>query len=495
MKFNIRQDTLKLLDTMNLEDRKKNFLKKAKEKWGDRFSYDLSNYDTDRSTISITDNETGEIFEFQPRNHLRTVTGKPTQTERGQKRSYNQNKFISTVKEKFGDQLDLSEAIYNGSGGLVIVTCRIHGNRYRTRASLLMHGHSGCPNCAIQNMKDSSYTRKVNWDDPEVIERLQELVNSRKTFTEIGEIFEVSGHQIGVIISKYNINVPDFRAEDNKKFVELVESGKYYLSELADIYNTSYECIWQRVKTLGLKNYKTREIFNPEQLDEKMIRHRLLNGESVLSIAESLGITRDKVQKSMDYYGIGYKDAREQIDLDLVNKIKAELLVDSTATYRSVGDSLGISESRVRDLSDRFDISFPIASRSNGEKFVEKYLKENNIDFIAQLKVNSPGIGRNSDIVRIDFVIPDKKIWIEYNGGQHYEFKKHFHGTVEEFEKQVRRDNNVRQYCLDNNIVLLEVPYVLDDFDSISEFLNKTIIEGIDPNSIIDYKSLYKYEM
>lgn len=51
------------------------------------------------------------------------------------------------------------------------------------------------------------------------------------------------------------------------------------------------------------------------------------------------------------------------------------------------------------------------------------------------------------------------KIAIEYQGYQHYIFPNFFQKTLEEHEKAKQRDNNKRQYCLLNNIQLIEIPY------------------------------------
>ena len=51
-----------------------------------------------------------------------------------------------------------------------------------------------------------------------------------------------------------------------------------------------------------------------------------------------------------------------------------------------------------------------------------------------------------------------KIIYIEYNGIQHYK-PVEFFGGEEKFRKQVERDNNLRQYCKENNIRLLEYSY------------------------------------
>lgn len=75
-------------------------------------------------------------------------------------------------------------------------------------------------------------------------------------------------------------------------------------------------------------------------------------------------------------------------------------------------------------------------------------------------------IAKNSNLVIVDFVVnlPNKTLYIEYNGIQHYQYVPYFHrGGEIDFEKQLRRDSLLRDYCLEHNIELLEIPYNLSD--------------------------------
>lgn len=133
------------------------------------------------------------------------------------------------------------------------------------------------------------------------------------------------------------------------------------------------------------------------------------------------------------------------------------------------------------------------SNRSRGEILVGRWLSKNNIiakreNYIKEIKKISAGI-------RVDFSIiyNGRPVWIEYNGIQHYRNDFRFYKrTDEEFENQRKRDQDLRDYCRSNNIALVEIPYTLKTYAEISDFLNKVIVEGKEPTSIIDYKSLYK---
>jgi len=65
----------------------------------------------------------------------------------------------------------------------------------------------------------------------------------------------------------------------------------------------------------------------------------------------------------------------------------------------------------------------------------------------------------------IDFFVPNAKIAFEYQGIQHDEFNKHFHGDAAGFRRQQKRDSEKRRWCELNNIKLVEVrdPHITAD--------------------------------
>lgn len=92
---------------------------------------------------------------------------------------------------------------------------------------------------------------------------------------------------------------------------------------------------------------------------------------------------------------------------------------------------------------------------SKGELFVEDILKQLKISYQTQYKIGFKGI-----YMKVDFLVEfnNKKFIIEYNGQQHYIPVKYFGGELK-FEQQVKRDNILRQYCLQNDITLIEIKY------------------------------------
>lgn len=97
---------------------------------------------------------------------------------------------------------------------------------------------------------------------------------------------------------------------------------------------------------------------------------------------------------------------------------------------------------------------------SSGEKTINKFLIDNNINYISQYQIDIDSSINSTGKAYIDFYLPKLNIAIEYNGTQHYQYNSYFHkGGVLDFERQQRRDEYVRNYCKENNIKLIEIRY------------------------------------
>ena len=96
----------------------------------------------------------------------------------------------------------------------------------------------------------------------------------------------------------------------------------------------------------------------------------------------------------------------------------------------------------------------PLCKEPMGEKRIRLYLGNHKILFVRQHAITYQG-----NNYRSDFYIPSKKLIIEYNGEQHYKPVKRF-GGAKAFHRQQKRDKNVRDYCKENNIKLLEISYL-----------------------------------
>lgn len=135
--------------------------------------------------------------------------------------------------------------------------------------------------------------------------------------------------------------------------------------------------------------------------------------------------------------------------------------------------------------------SCPLCKSSRGEKRVLEYLIQNKIQFQSQFTFES--MKRK---LRYDFgVISKRACVIEYNGGQHY-YPMNFGSKKEGYDLKKLQENQERDkikidYCRDNNIELLIIPYW--DFYRIEEILdcwfnNEEVVFSEEPEIVKKYK-------
>ena len=111
---------------------------------------------------------------------------------------------------------------------------------------------------------------------------------------------------------------------------------------------------------------------------------------------------------------------------------------------------------------------------SKGERAIKEYLEKSNIKFYMQFRFNDC---RNIISLPFDFYLPNYNICIEYDGEGHY--KPINRGSISDLEAQKmldgikNRDNIKTEYCKNNNINLIRIPYW--DFNNIHNILNEEL--------------------
>ena len=108
----------------------------------------------------------------------------------------------------------------------------------------------------------------------------------------------------------------------------------------------------------------------------------------------------------------------------------------------------------------------PICSESKGEKLVRDILLRKNISSIPQHQFNdctNEIKGRHCRKLTFDFYLPKYNACIEYDGQQHFEPIVGWGGNGEEnFVKRLKLDKIRDQYCKQNRINLIRIPYTMN---------------------------------
>lgn len=97
----------------------------------------------------------------------------------------------------------------------------------------------------------------------------------------------------------------------------------------------------------------------------------------------------------------------------------------------------------------------PVCKSSVGEKAVAAWLDHENVKFLPQHKFDGC---KNKFSLPFDFYLEDYDYCIEFQGEQHYKPIPYF-GGEDKLEKIRKRDDIKSQFCSNNNIKLLVIPY------------------------------------
>lgn len=118
----------------------------------------------------------------------------------------------------------------------------------------------------------------------------------------------------------------------------------------------------------------------------------------------------------------------------------------------------------------------PIATigRSKGEERCKQYLEERFRRPFIKTKPRFLYTPETGGTLELDCYNPDLGIAVEYNGIQHYKYTPHFHGTYERFLKQKERDEMKHRKCIENEVLLIRVPYTVP-MDKIPDFIDNEL--------------------
>lgn len=119
--------------------------------------------------------------------------------------------------------------------------------------------------------------------------------------------------------------------------------------------------------------------------------------------------------------------------------------------------------------------SCPKCNQSKGENKISTYCNFNNIVDISQYRFQDCKFKK---LLSFDHYLSEYNMCIEYQGIQHYE-PVDFAGKGEKWAEEQFKENQIkdqvkRDYCKNNNIKLIEIPYW--DFNNIEKILNNLLL-------------------
>lgn len=110
---------------------------------------------------------------------------------------------------------------------------------------------------------------------------------------------------------------------------------------------------------------------------------------------------------------------------------------------------------------------------SKGEAKISQILKEYNILFEQQKTFNTCRFLDTNALARFDFYLPEQNVLIEYDGKQHFDYDENGWNTKDNFIKTQQHDQFKNQWCKENNIPLIRIPYLY--FNNIESILRQEL--------------------
>lgn len=97
--------------------------------------------------------------------------------------------------------------------------------------------------------------------------------------------------------------------------------------------------------------------------------------------------------------------------------------------------------------------------KSKGEQKIQKILTENHINFIKEKTFETCEFQDTKAKAKFDFYLPELNYIIEFDGSQHFNFNSKGWNTEEHFNKTKEHDDYKNEWCKNNEIPLIRIPY------------------------------------
>lgn len=254
-------------------------------------------------------------------------------------------------------------------------------------------------------------------------------------------------HTCANIISKEN-NISNRQKEHIKKILERCKVNGYTLLSTADDIKTQksyirYSCPTHGEHKMRVMNFEGGKGCPQCALENARLRYQFSRDEIITKVKECNG----KILNADDYINVNTKNLKFEC------MVCGNIFVSSLRNFTQYGGQVCPDCSGIKSL---------------GERRIEEYLQDNNIEYIPQHWFNDC---RDINPLPFDFYIPNKNTIIEFDGRQHFEDTNWFTYSLETTQKH---DSIKNEYCELNNINLIRINY--KQINHINEILDDLLV-------------------
>lgn len=342
--------------------------------------------------------------------------------------------FIERAKQKHGQKFDYSETIFNSWKEKLKIKCPIHGEFYQYPYS---HLHYDCKKCgALECGKKQAFTTD------EFIKIAKNIHGKKFDYSKV--IYKQSGQRVIITclihgdFECFPLNhIGNKKAGCPKCFIEKHEkhySSKFLKEKSNEIHKNKYT--YNFLKDTYRRTEKFEIICKScGSFFQTMNRH----------ITSQCGCPTCPRRNTEDFIKLSKEIHGNLYNYEKVKYIGNHKKIIITCLEHGEFEQTPATHLRGYGCSS--------CSSSLGETKIRKFLKENDIKYIAQKKFDDLKLKQH---LRFDFYLPDYKTCIEYNGLQHYKQTNFF---KESLEKIQLKDNLKYQYCKTKNLHFFIIKY------------------------------------
>ena len=423
------------------------FIKEAKEKHGDKFDYSKTVFTKWDENVIITCPIHGD-FEVKPYNHLRSKFGGCK--ECNDKKQLTTEQFVKQAIAKYGDKYDYSKAIIKNTFTRTTIICPKHGEFKRFPKNFLKG--NGCSGC--HDRTDKSV-------DPEILrENFIKKANKKHGDKYDYSKVDIEKEKITIICKKHGEfkEKPKYHLAGNgcpicgleERAKSQAKTTEQFIEEAKKIHGDKYD-----YSKVDYKNNKEEVIvICPEHGEFLIIPVKLLEGQGC---PKHVGRDRTTEEAIADIER-KYPGVYDFSKFNYVNAATKSILVCKKHNQ--------IVECSYKELMS-FDRK---CCRKEWQSKPNLYIKELLDGLgIKSLPEHTFTDCRYKNKLPFDFYLPDYNTVIEYQGEWHYfDFK----GGM---EIQQIRDKIKRNYCRENGIKEIEIPYW--ELDNIEEIIKENLCQ------------------
>ena len=293
----------------------------------------------------------------------------------------------------------------------------------------------------------------------EVYEKYLELGSAKK----VGEYYGCSDTAINNFLRKrgYSLNNINFKLSSvsDEEFIKLYDELKS-AQKVGEIFNCSPQAILQRAHKIGYDVNSNKKYLLSDE-DKKIILNKYMTTTST-ELAKQFNVSRGMITKLWYDAGLLNKPTPppKTTEIDLIGQRFGKWTVLYKTDKRTASGGIkwhckcdcGV-ERDVSSLSLRNGTSLSCGTHniSKGNEAIKQILIDADIPFEMEKKFPTC---KDINLLPFDFYVNNNYL-IEYDGKQHYIPSE----TIYDYETTHQHDLIKSQWCKDNNIPLIRIPY------------------------------------